>query len=68
MLPPLAFVAACSWVALARPGGLAILAALALFLMALARQWNYGRALARLGFDPGLANYQPIGADFAGSA
>ncbi len=66
VLPPVAFVAACSWVALARPSRLAILAAIALFLIALARQWNYGKALGELGFDPDLANYQLIGATLLG--
>jgi hypothetical protein len=44
-----------------------VLTALALFILALARQWNYGQALARLGFDPALANYQPIGAALLGA-
>ena len=67
LFPVLAFVAACLWVALARAGGVATLMALGLFLLALARQWNYGRALARLGFDPALASYQPIGAALLGA-
>ena len=66
LFPVLAFVAACLWVALARAGGAAPLLALGLFLLALARQWNYGRALGRLGFDPALASYQPIGAALLG--
>ena len=66
LFPVLAFVAACLWVALARAGGVAPLLALGLFLLALARQWNYGRALGRLGFDPALASYQPIGAALLG--
>ncbi len=65
--PVLAFVAACLWVALARSGGVALLIALSLFLLALVRQWNYGRALARLGFDPALASYQSIGAALLGT-
>jgi glycosyltransferase involved in cell wall biosynthesis len=66
LFPILAFVVACLWVALARAGGVATLLALGLFLLALARQWNYGRALARLGFAPALASYQPIGAALLG--
>ena len=57
----------CLWLALPRAGGLAMLAAVGLFILALARQWNYGRALARLGFDPSLANYQPMGAALLGA-
>ena len=67
VFPVLAFVAACLWVALARAGGVGMLVAVGLFSLALARQWNYGRALARLGFDPALANYQPIGAALLGA-
>jgi hypothetical protein len=67
VLPALAFVAACLWVTLARAGGLALLMVVCLFLLALVRQWNYGRELAHLGFDPALANYQPIGAALLGA-
>jgi len=67
LLPTLAFVAVCLWLALARAGGVAALMALGLFLLTLARQWNYGRALARLGFDPALASYQPMGAALLGA-
>jgi glycosyltransferase involved in cell wall biosynthesis len=67
VFPVLAFMAACLCVATARAGGVATLMALGLFLLALARQWNYGRALARLGFDPALASYQPIGAALLGA-
>ncbi|MGA2986301.1 MAG: glycosyltransferase family 2 protein [Terriglobia bacterium] len=67
VFPILAFMGACLWVALARAGGLATLVALTLFLLALVRQWNYGRALARLGFDPALASFQPLGAALLGA-
>jgi hypothetical protein len=67
VFPVWAFVAACLWVALARAGSVATLMAVGLFLLALARQWNYGRALARLEFDPALASYQPIGAALLGA-
>jgi hypothetical protein len=66
-LPAVAFVAACLWVAVAHRVGVPVVAAMVLFAMVLARQWNYGRALARLGFDPPLANYQPIGAALLGA-
>jgi len=66
VLPAVAFVAACGWVALGHPHRLAILTAIALFLFTLARQWSYGKALGGLGFDPGLANYQLIGATLLG--
>jgi chlorobactene glucosyltransferase len=67
MFPVLAFVTVCVGVALTRAGGVGMLGAVGLFSLALARQWNYGRALARLGFDPALANYQPIGAALLGT-
>jgi glycosyltransferase involved in cell wall biosynthesis len=67
VLPVLGFVSACLWVVLARERGVITLVALCLFLLALARQWKYGRALARLGFDPALAGYQPIGAAMLGA-
>ena len=67
VFPVLAFMAACLWVALVRTSGVATLTAVGWFLLALARQWNYGRALARLGFDPRLANYQPMGAALLGA-
>ncbi len=67
LFPVLAFVAVCLWVALARTGGMIMLVAVGLFSQALARQWSYGRALARLGFDPALANYQSIGAALLGA-
>jgi len=67
VFPVLAFVAVCLWIALARTGSVGMLVAVGLFAMALAQQWNYGRALARLGFDPALANYQPIGAAMLGA-
>jgi glycosyltransferase involved in cell wall biosynthesis len=67
VFPVLTFAAVCLWVALARAGGLGILVAVGLFSLALARQWSYGRALARLGFDSALANYQPIGAALLGA-
>ena len=66
-LPSLAFILACAAVAFAPTGGVAAWVALGCFVLALARQWTYGRALARLGFDPALANYQPIGAALLGA-
>jgi hypothetical protein len=67
VLPELAFVVLCFWVAIARAGAEIMLMAVSLFILALARQWDYGRALARLGFDATLANYQPIGAALLGA-
>ncbi len=67
VLPVLAFVAACLWVALMRAGGVAMLTAVCFFLVALARQWNYGRVLPQLGFEASLANYQPVGAAILGA-
>jgi hypothetical protein len=67
VFPELAFVAVCCLFVSAHAGGVAMLTAVGLFILALARQWNYGRALARLGFDPALANYQPIGAALLGT-
>jgi hypothetical protein len=67
VFPVLAFMAVCVWVALMRANGAAILLAVSLFLLALARQWKYGQVLAHLGFDPALANYQPIGAALLGA-
>jgi glycosyltransferase involved in cell wall biosynthesis len=67
VFPAWAFVAACVWVALARAGSVATLTAMGLFMLALARQWNYGRVLGRLGFEPVLASYQPIGAALLGA-
>ena len=66
-LPALALVAACVWLTFARTSGVAVWMALACFVLALARQWHYGKALARLGFDPSLANYQPMGAALLGA-
>ena len=67
LLPALAFVAACVWVSFARVGGWATLLAVGLFLLSLMRQWKYALALQRLGFDPALASYQPIGAALLGA-
>jgi len=67
VLPVLAFVGACLWVASPRGGTTATLLAVGLFIVALARQWTYGWALTRLGFDPMLASYQPVGAALLGA-
>jgi chlorobactene glucosyltransferase len=65
-VPVVALLAACLWVVMARTAGWGMLAALGLFVIALGRQWNYGRALVRLGFDAGLTTYHPIGAALLG--
>lgn len=67
LFPVLGFVVACIWVALAHSGSLVTLVALGLFLLTVTRQWIYGRALARLGFDAALASYQPMGAALLGA-
>jgi hypothetical protein len=67
VLPELAFVTVCVWFLSARAGTVAILTALSLLGLSLARQWSYGRELAGLGFDPVLANYQPVGASLLGA-
>lgn len=67
LLPVLIFGVACVWMAVVHTSRVAALIAVVCFMWALVRQWNYGRALARLGFDPALANYQPIGAALLGA-
>ena len=62
VLPAPAFLALCLWFAAGRGGAAMALAAVALFLLALLRQWSYGRALGRLGFGARLAAYQIPGA------
>jgi chlorobactene glucosyltransferase len=64
--PAVGFAAVSFWLALARPSAAIVLLALGFFLLTLARQWTYGRALARLGFEPGIASYQPVGAVLLG--
>lgn len=64
--PPLAFLALSVAFALGWGGIWTIMAAVGCFLTALWRQWAYGRALARLGFEPGLASYQIPGAGLLG--
>lgn len=66
LLPALAFmVLALVW---AMGGGSqwTLFTALGFFLLALLRQWDYGRALARLGLDPHLSGYQTSGAALLG--
>ena len=66
VFPELAFVALCVWSLSAHLGAPAVLAAVILFALSLGRQWSYGHDLEKLGFDPALANYQPIGASLLG--
>lgn len=66
VLPELAFVVSCVAVPSMRAGALPALCAVGFFLLALLRQWNYGRALVRLGFDLDLITYQPVGAALLG--
>jgi len=67
VLPVLAFIAACLWIASASSPGPAVPIAVGLFILALARQWKYGQSLAALGYNPSLANYQAVGAALLGA-
>lgn len=67
VVPVLAFIVLCLYAVAGHIHRAVLLAALALFVVALVRQWRYGQALANLGFDPALANYQPIGAALLGT-
>lgn len=62
LAPPLAFLVLCLVVVLGRGSAATALVAVGCFLLAVLRQWSYGQALSRLGFDPRLANYQTLGA------
>ena len=62
VVAPVALVALSIGVAAGRGGGAAVFAATGCFLVALVRQGQYGHALARIGFEPRLANYQIPGA------
>jgi chlorobactene glucosyltransferase len=66
VLPVAGFVAACLWLIAGQATVSAALAAIGFFLVVLGRQWDYRRALARLGFTPALASYQMIGAILVG--
>jgi len=61
-LPPLAFLALCVVFAVGRDSLTTALAAGGCLLLTALRRWNYSRALQRLGFDAGLANYRVPGA------
>jgi hypothetical protein len=67
LLPVVAFVGACLWLALARSRGWAMLSMVGLLLLLLFRQRDYAVTLERLGFDPALASYQPMGAALFGA-
>ena len=62
LLPTLAFVALCLWFAVEGGSAAVAVAGVACFLLAVGRQWSYGQALYRLGFDVPLAGYQFPGA------
>ncbi len=66
LAPPLAFLAFCAVFALGGGSASSVLAAIALFLIAVIRQWSYARDLGRLGFEPRLASYQVPGAALLG--
>jgi Glycosyl transferase family 2 len=59
---PLAFLALCVIIAFDRTSGTLAIAGAGVFLVALGRQWTYGSALQRLGFNPQMANYLLPGA------
>jgi hypothetical protein len=66
-LPYVVFVASAIWFALAPIRYAGILLVVGLFVLTLDREWSYSQALARLGFDSALANYQPLGAALLGA-
>lgn len=63
---PLAFFALCGMMVWGHGSAAGALTAVGLLLAALWRQWNYGAALERLGFEARLANYLIIGAGLFG--
>ncbi len=67
VLPEVAFVVSCVTMAATHRGALAALCAMGFFVLAVVRQWDYGRDLARLGFDFNLISYQPLGAALLGA-
>jgi len=62
LLPAGAFIALCIAMASGRGGAATVFAALGCFFFMLMHQGRYARALATLGFEPSLANYQIPGA------
>lgn len=62
VFPALAFLALCLWFAAERGGAAIAVGAVACFLLVVLRQWSYGLALHRLGYDARLAGYQVPGA------
>ena len=63
---PLAFFALCGVMVWGHGNAAVALAAVGLFLAALWREWNYGAALGRLGFEARLSNYLIPGAGLFG--
>jgi glycosyltransferase involved in cell wall biosynthesis len=62
LLPALVFISLCAWFALGRGSAASTLVGVMAFPVAVVRNWNYRRALSRLGFDARLASYQLPGA------
>jgi len=62
LLPALAFIALGVGLALGGDGKVEELGAVASLFLVLARLWSFSRDLGRLGFDPRLAWYGPLGA------
>jgi hypothetical protein len=58
---PTLFLGMCAALVLARGSRAVALVTLVFLFAAITRQWNYSSRLARLGFEPGLANYLPVG-------
>ncbi len=67
VLPTVIFIVVCGLIGLGRGGTAAVVTAVLLLVVALARRWSYGRALQRLGFASDLALYQPLGAVLLGT-
>ncbi len=61
-LAPLGLLVLCILIATGRGSNTLLLAAAVCFAVAVIRQWIYQHRLAQLGFDPGLASYQILGA------
>ncbi|MFB3920180.1 MAG: glycosyltransferase family 2 protein [Terriglobia bacterium] len=66
LLPTLGLLALGAVLATGLGGLPVLLATLACFVVAVWRQWSYSKALGRIGFEPRLASYQPLGAGVFG--
>jgi hypothetical protein len=66
-LPASAFVVMSLWPPFSFPTAPTLTTLCLLMALTIARLWHYQRALKRLGFNPDLASYQPIGAALLGA-